>query len=149
MGLMKTIIDEFIAVDTCIFIYYIERHHQFHSSLVTFFNAIDKGELSIVTSTLTLTELIPHPLAKGADTLVQQYRRLLTRSRNVTSAPVTVEIAMTAGRLRAEHGLRTPDALQLATGITYGARTFLTNDLRIRSTPDIKVLHLSHIMNSR
>jgi len=48
--------------------------------------------------------------------------------------------ATEAARLRAQHQLKTPDAIQLATAIHAGAQTFLTNDKRIRSLPAIKVL---------
>ncbi|MEM3658385.1 MAG: PIN domain-containing protein, partial [Candidatus Hadarchaeum sp.] len=54
-----------------------------------------------------------------------------------------VEAAAEAARLRARYGLRTPDALLLATARAGGATAFLTNDralLRVREGLTIVVL---------
>jgi len=41
---------------------------------------------------------------------------------------VTADIADAAARVRGEHGIRLPDAIQLATARAGGAEAFLTND---------------------
>jgi predicted nucleic acid-binding protein len=41
--------------------------------------------------------------------------------------------------LRAEAGLRTPDALQVAAALHGGAELFITNDARLRQTARIRV----------
>ncbi len=43
------------------------------------------------------------------------------------------------------NGLRTPDAIQLATSIGSGASSFLTNDSRLPSLPQLKVLVLNRL----
>jgi predicted nucleic acid-binding protein len=44
-----------------------------------------------------------------------------------------------AAGLRARHGLRTPDAIQIATALRHKAETFITNDERLASVKEIKV----------
>jgi predicted nucleic acid-binding protein len=58
----------------------------------------------------------------------------------LTTLSLTPEIAERAARLRAEHNLRTPDAIQMATALYAGASFFLTNDADL---PDLANLKLS------
>ena len=59
--------------------------------------------------------------------------------------PVTAEIAQLAAKLRADHNLRTPDAIQIATAITCQADFFLTNDARLGRLKQPEVLVLSDL----
>ncbi|MBC7357327.1 MAG: PIN domain-containing protein [Desulfacinum sp.] len=56
--------------------------------------------------------------------------------------PISAAMAEKAARYRAEHSLRTPDALQLAAAVVGGADCFLTNDRRLRKVDFIEVLVL-------
>ncbi len=62
------------------------------------------------------------------------------RSASLTALPLTEEIAEEAARLRALHGVKTPDAIQFATAKLAGASWFLTNDGSLPSLPGISVL---------
>jgi hypothetical protein len=44
--------------------------------------------------------------------------------------------------LRARYQIRTPDAIQIAAAIDFGARLFLTNDDRVRRVTEIEVVVL-------
>ena len=57
-------------------------------------------------------------------------------------------IADTAARLRAEHGLRTPDALQAATAIRRGATAFLTNDAGLVRVSEVEVAVLERLRSA-
>ena len=54
-----------VAVDTAPLIYFIEEHPRYLPHLRAFFGAVDKGDFRIVTSILTLTEVLIHPLRQG------------------------------------------------------------------------------------
>lgn len=95
-----------------------------------------------VTSTLTLTEVLVHPLRSGNVELACQYRDILLDQENLITVPISVEIAEVAAQLRARQNLRTPDAIQIATAMGEGAMFFLTNDARLAAVPDLKVLVL-------
>jgi predicted nucleic acid-binding protein len=110
-----------------------------------FFQSADLGEFQIVTSVLTLTEVLVHPLRPGDRRLADQYRQLLLRARHVATLPISDAIAEQAAELRGQFGLRTPDAIQLATAINAGASWFLTNDTRLPSLPNFKILVLNQL----
>ena len=60
--------------------------------------------------------------------------------------PVNVEIAEQAAILRAQYGLRTPDALQVAAAKTANCQVFLTNDKALKRVEDVKVLVLDELV---
>ncbi len=56
----------------------------------------------------------------------------LSNFRNLEVIPLTSKISMEAARLRADHGLRTPDAIRCVTAIIPQASGILTNDKRLK-----------------
>ncbi|MBL8227512.1 MAG: PIN domain-containing protein [Bryobacterales bacterium] len=92
-----------------------------------------------VTSTITMTELLVHPYRAANQALVNQYFGLLSLFPNLQWVAPDLAIADTAARLRAEHRLRTPDALQVATALQWGASAILTNDAALTVVPGITV----------
>lgn len=113
-----------------------------------FFQAMDRGGLVVVTSIITLVEVLVHPLKHGDATLAQQYRNTLLSSRGLTSIPVSHNIAEEAARLRAAHNLRTPDSIQMARALLAGAGYFLTNDAKLASVPGPQVLTLDALRST-
>lgn len=63
--------------------------------------------------------------------------------------PVSETIAEKAAQLRATHGLRTPDAIQLATAISSSAAFFLTNDDRLPSLASLRMLVLNQLIKEK
>ena len=59
---------------------------------------------------------------------VNQFYALLSSYPHLTRVAPALEIADLGARLRAEHNLRTPDALQAATALASGATGFISND---------------------
>ena len=128
--------------DTNLFIYLIERHPEFHPKVLGLYHRHrDQGD-EIVTSTLTLGELIAQPLRLGRWDLVKSYTELLTSGRGIQLAGFDVEAAGHYGRIRAETTLRQPDAIQMACALAAGANSFITNDQRLWG---VKVSGLSSI----
>ncbi len=72
-------------------------------------------------------------------------QRFLLRSRNFSLDLVTADIAEQAADLRARYGLRTPDALQVATALAAGCAALLTNDARLQRVTELRVLVLDEI----
>ena len=107
--------------DSNILIYFVEHDADFGEYATDVLSAAidDNGAFF---SVLALTELLSHQLT------VAQRRKLEALRKLVVFLPVTDVIASKAGKLRHQHaGLRTPDALQLATALVHKA-TFITND---------------------
>lgn len=133
-----------IGLDTAPLIYFIEENPRYTKQLNVFFEGMDKGEYTVVTSMITLLEVLVHPLRKAQPVLASEYRSILLNSRLVTME-TTAAIAETAAGLRARYGIRTPDAIQLATSITAGASLFFTNDVRLPEMEEVKIISLDRV----
>jgi predicted nucleic acid-binding protein len=134
-----------VGLDTGPLIYYIEEHPAFLPKIKPFFEAAERNEFRIVTSFVTLIEVLVHPLREGRPDLADEYRTILLHSPALTAIPLDEGIAEEAAALRAQHNLRTPDAIQLATAIRSGASSFLTNDAALASLSGISVLVLKQL----
>ena len=104
--------------------------------------------MRVVTSTVTLVEVLVQPMRRRNDVLVARYRSLLLTTRNLTIRALSPGIAEEAARLRAAYTLRTPDAVQLATALSAGAAIFHTNDLRLVPFPELRLLALDDLRSS-
>lgn len=134
-----------VGLDTAPLIYFIEETPSYLPYVRPFFEAVDRGAIQVVTSVLTLTEVLVHPLRRRDYDLADQYRQILLHARHVRALSISDAIAEEAAQLRAQHGLRTPDAIQLATAIRSGASSFLTNDTRLPSVSKLSILVLDRL----
>lgn len=117
-----------LGIDTSPFIYFVEANPTYDAVVTSIFRRIAVGTLHGVTSVITLTEVLNHPMRLGLHELEAKYRTLLTRSENLELAPVNTDVATLAAELRARYNLRTPDALQVSVALHAGCQGFLTND---------------------
>ena len=134
-----------VGLDSAPLIYFIEQNPTYLEMMRLFFRTLNQGEFRVVTSVVTLPEVLVYPLRQGNTTLAQQYRDILFNAEGLTTIPVSPDIAEVAAQLRAIHNLRTPDAVQMATAICEGASFFLTNDARLPSLPGLEVLVLEEL----
>ena len=135
-----------IGVDTAIFIYFIEEHHQFLGLVEPIFREVDKGHIELVTSALTLLEVLVVPYRNGDYQLAARYEKILTHSRGVKVADISRDHLRAAAQLRAATGAKTPDSLQLVAALTYNCTAFLTNDRDLPAIPGIAILQLQSYM---
>jgi predicted nucleic acid-binding protein len=133
---------QIVGLDTAPLIYFIEQNEVYLELVRAFFQSMSRGEFQVITSTLTLTEVLVHPLRSGDVELAEQYRDIILDQENLITVPISVEIAEVAAQLRATQNLRTPDAIQIATAIQGSAAFFLTNDVGLATVPDLEVLVL-------
>jgi predicted nucleic acid-binding protein len=136
---------QIIGLDTAPLIYFIEQNLTYLEIVRGFFQTMSMGEFQVVTSTLTLTEVMVYPLRAGNIELAQQYREILFSEENLTTVPVSPAIAELAAQLRATQNLKTPDAIQIATAIDRGATFFLTNDLRLSTVTNLNIIVLDEL----
>jgi len=109
------------------------------------FRRVDEGNPQIVTSVITLTEILVLPIETGNQAYELAYREMLLNTESIRLERVSVAIAEQAAHLRARYNLRTPDALHIATAITAGCDAFLTNDRALRRADVIRVLVLDEL----
>ena len=143
MGLIERVGPGRTAIDTSIFIYFIERHPTFRAEVAPLFQEADAGERELVTSSLTLLELLVVPFRTGDRRLADRYEALLTRSRGVTMVDLTRAHLKAAAHLRATSTVRTPDAVQLAVALTSRCVAFVTNDRRLPTVPGLRIVDLA------
>lgn len=143
MGLMADLGPGPVGVDTAVFIYFIEEHPRFLPVIEPLFREVDKGRRKLVTSALTLLEVLVVPYRSGDHLLAARYEALLTKSRGVQVAEVTRDHLRAAAQLRAATRVKTPDALQLVAAMAGGCPVFLTNDRELPALPGIRILQLS------
>lgn len=134
-----------IGLDTSPLIYFIEENTTYLDIIRPFFEALDRDEVHVVTSTVSLLEVLVHPFRQDNLELAQQYRDILLNTEELTTLQLSPEIAEEAARLRAEHNIRTPDAIQMATALHAGASFFLTNDGDLPSLPSMEMLLLDDL----
>jgi predicted nucleic acid-binding protein len=84
----------------------------------------------ILTSVMTLGELLVQPTRVGDQMMVQSYRRIL-RGPGITILPFLENAAEAFARVRLDKTVRPPDAIQLATTAVAACDLFLTNDERL------------------
>jgi predicted nucleic acid-binding protein len=69
----------------------------------------------------------------------------IQNSTGLEVVPVTREILIEAAGIRAQTGVKLPDAIHLSTAIVSGCASFLTNDKSLLSLRDLKVIYLSNL----
>jgi predicted nucleic acid-binding protein len=139
---------QIVGLDTAPLIYFIEQNEAYLEFVRAFFQSMSRGEFQVITSTLTLTEVLVHPLRSGDVELAEQYRDIILDQENLITVPISVEIAEVAAQLRATQNLRIPDAVQIATAIQGGAAFFLTNDAGLATVPDLEILVLEDLQTA-
>ena len=73
------------------------------------------------------------------------FRDLLLHTQGMITLLLSVEIAETAARLRANYTLRTPDAVQIATAFHANCDIFLTNDDRLKQIREIEIVVIKEL----
>ena len=134
-----------VGIDTGQLIYFIEENSAYIETVRFFFEAMDRGDFMVVTSTVTLLEVLVHPLRRNNRELATEYRDILLNSK-LTTLEVSSSIAEQAAQLRAAHNIRTPDAIQISAALSAGASHFFTNDIRLPEIPSIQILSLDALV---
>jgi len=140
VGLIDELDGHRIFLDTAPFIYFIERHDKYLSLVKPVFNGIDNEKIDAITSTVTLLEVLVHPLKTRNKELAEQYREILLFSGGLTTYEIQHSTSERAALLRAKYTIKAPDALQVAVGILYGAEKFVTNDPQLKKIKEIDVI---------
>jgi uncharacterized protein len=117
--------------DTNLFIYLFENSPQFGAQVDSLRRSMMQRGDQLVTSTLTLGEILVKPLKEANTKLVAEYRRVIPSVAVVL--PFDQEAALVYAMLRSDKAIRAPDALQLACAASFGVDLFVTNDTRLHS----------------
>jgi predicted nucleic acid-binding protein len=139
LGLLSDLEGGPVALDSSIFIYFIEEHPVYLPLVEPLFEAIDAGGLEAVTSSLTLLEVLVVPFRFSNAALIERYETLLTKSRGVRLVDLDRDFLRSVAQVRASTRAKTPDAMQLTAAMAAGCPVFLTNDDRIPNVPGLRI----------
>ncbi len=146
MGLVDELRGSRICIDTAPFIYFIEKDPKYLSIVRPIFAEIDAEKIDALTSTITLLEVLVLPFKTKNESLAEKYREILLYADGLTTFEISHEVSELSSKLRAKYSIRTPDAIQIAVGIVYGADAFLTNDSDLKKVNDIRVVILEDFL---
>ena len=135
-----------VALDTCLFIYQWEGNVRYSSLTDDIFLWIERSRSKAITSTLTMAELLVHPYRTRDQSHVNELIGLFYTFPNLSWIAPDLAIASRAAEIRAQHNLRTPDAIQAATAIHAKATLFITNDTVFERVEGFETLVLDRVM---
>ena len=115
--------------DTNLFIYLLENRGAPARRVVELREQMLARGDQLLTSALTLGELLVKPIEAGRDDLCERYRESVQAA--ATVVPFDVTAAAAYARIRCDRGIRPPDAIQLACAAAAGVDLFITNDERL------------------
>jgi predicted nucleic acid-binding protein len=142
MELVDSLRGKRICIDTAPFIYFIEKDPKYLNTVRPIFSEIDAGNIEALTSTITLLEVLVLPFRTKNESLAEKYRDILLHAEGLETYEIVHEVSELAAKLRVKYAILTPDAIQIAVGIIYGADAFLTNDSGLKKVDDIRVVIL-------
>lgn len=115
--------------DTNLFVYLLEGHGALSERVTALRRAMLMRGDQLLTSSLTLGEVLVKPIESGDTELAAKYEQAITTSSLVIN--FDTKAARRFAALRSERSLRPPDAIQLACAATAGVDLFLTQDARL------------------
>ena len=115
--------------DTNLFVYLVEEKGARAESVAALRQRmIERGD-ELLTSALTLGELLVKPVEMGDDELRDRYVRAMEEG--VAVLPFDARAAPRFAAIRRDRSIRAPDAIQLACAAAAGTDLFITNDDRL------------------
>ncbi len=115
--------------DTNIFIYFFEASDKLGPLARALRERMLKRGDQLITSTMTLGEILVKPLQEGDGEIGRKYEAALKAAASIL--PFDVEAARNYARLRLNPTLKPPDVIQLACAAAAKVDLFITNDNRL------------------
>ena len=130
-----------LFLDACIIIYWIEASEPLRARLKAHLHVLREQvpDATFAVSRLSWLECMVKPLRDNDEALVHEYRAFFEAGQ-LEIVELTPPVIERATSLRAKHGLKTPDALQVACALELGGDVyFLTNDESFRKVLELRV----------
>ena len=119
--------------DTNLFIYLFEDYGVLSKAVAQLRSKmLDRGD-QLLTSTLTLGEILVKPIERGDSELCRKYEHAIATAATMIAFDVKAAKVYAALRSeRPERSLKAPDAIQLACAASANVDLFVTNDERLQ-----------------
>ena len=125
-----------VFLDTNFFIYWLEDRGELAKKVFTLATRMRQREDEMITSTLTVGEILVKPVRTRDTVMIAQYEKLLGDPA-ITVVPFDRHCGRKYAQIRQDAGIKPPDAIQLACAAQANCSLFLTNDDRLTR----KVVH--------
>ena len=123
-----------VYLDTNPIIYLTEANPTFRKSIAAVFKAVEAAGAHLLSSELSLSEVLVRPLRENDLALIARYERLFDTL--IDARPVSREVLLLAAQLRADvRSLTMPDAIHVSTATLADADVFVSADQGIRGLP--------------
>lgn len=104
-------------------------------------DAAERGDITVVTSELTLAEVLVKPLAQQDSALAAAYQAVLSTSETLEVVAIDRAAMVAAAERRARKlSLRLPDALHLAAAAGAACAFFVTADKSLDDAADLRIV---------
>ena len=135
-----------IYIDAQIPIYASNGHPVYAPVIELIWQSAQAGDVTVVSSELTLLETLVSPLRSG-DVQLAAVREALWNRPNMCLRRIDQDILREAARLRAAvPGLKTPDAIHAATALLHNRALFITIDVGFRRVPGLPLAILDDVI---
>ena len=145
MGPLTLPLTGLIYIDASGLIYSMERVEPYRTLLEPMWQEAQDGNITIVSSPLIVIEALVKPLRDGNTEIESQYRELFA-SNAVRLLDASYQVFEDAASIRAETGLKTPDAIHAATAIRAECTLFVTNDTDFRRVQELPIIVLEDLL---
>ena len=145
MGPLTLPLTGLIYIDASGLIYSMERVEPYRTLLEPMWQEAQDGNITIVSSPLIVIEALVKPLRDGNTEIESQYRELFA-SNAVRLLDASCQVFEDAASIRAETGLKTPDAIHAATAIRAECTLFVTNDTDFRRVQELPIIVLDDLL---
>ena len=115
--------------DTNLFVYLVEDRGARTEQVLALRRRMIEREDELLTSALTLGEVLVKPVEARDEDLRQRYEHAITAGATVVS--FDARVAPRFAEVREDRSIRAPDAIQLACAAAAGTNLFVTNDERL------------------
>ena len=128
-----------VYLDTCCVIYLLEEVQGYSEQVRKYMMC--NTDVILCVSPLVQLEALVKPIIDGNKELVADYEIFLADQQWLTIGNAEFDRALL---LRAQHRVKTPDALHLATAIQHGCAEFWTNDGRLEQVAAGMAVNIFH-----
>ena len=124
--------------DTHLFVYLIEDRGERAEQVAALRRRMIEREDKLLTSALTLGEVLVKPMEIGDTDLMRRYEQIIELS--ATVVPFDLRVAPKFAEIRRDRSIQAPDAIQLACASAANTDLFITNDEQL-SKKNIQGIH--------
>jgi predicted nucleic acid-binding protein len=116
--------------DSNLFVYIFENNPNFAPMVEDLWKKMIERRDQLVTSTLTIGEILVKPTSMGDEALCRRYERILANTAVIV--PFDLKVARRYAAVRSSTSVKGPDAVQLACASEARVDLFVTNDRHLQ-----------------